>query len=565
MKNKLDGGEAIIEAFRNLGVKYIISSPGSEWSPVWEAMSRQKHDNRPGPVFMDVWHENLAVNMATGYTMMTGETQAVLIHAGVGLLQGAMGMNTAKQSEVPMLVMSGESVSLGEDPDQPMEQQWYGGVSPGGADRLISPLVKWASQVQSAPTLYQSVIRAGEMSRRVPQGPVYLDVALEYMLEDWSPQDDLDEIAATPKKQAASAEVQQFAEDLNAAKNPMIVVENGGRTPEAFNALVRLADTLVIPVIGSRTTAVASFPDDNPMWQGFGNYEPLADADLVFLVEGRAPWFPPSKSVTDGRIVALNENPFKDWMVYQNLQADTYLEGDVATTLDALTSCVESIGIDQKAVDQRRARWTKSHTDYVAARQAERDAASTDGGLNMLSICAAVRDAMPAETIFVDETITHFPQMRAHLPLTQPQCLFKNSVSGLGQGMGLSLGVKLAAPDRPVVLLVGDGSFLYNPIVQALGASKAHELPIIVVVMNNKRYKAMGQGHAKYYGDGVAVEHGFDFGVNIDGPAYQNLGAEFDADGEFADDYEGFKTALKNAKANTAAGRTTIINAVIPE
>jgi len=101
MKNYLDGGEAILEAFRKLKIDYIMSSPGSEWSPIWEALARQKLDNKPGPTFVESWHETLAVNMATGYTLMTGRPQAVLVHAGVGVLQGSMGIHGALQNEYP--------------------------------------------------------------------------------------------------------------------------------------------------------------------------------------------------------------------------------------------------------------------------------------------------------------------------------------------------------------------------------------------------------------------------------------------------------------------------------
>ena len=140
MKNNLDGGEAVVEALRNLGIKHVIMSPGSEWSPVWEALTRQRFENTPGPTYLQVWHETLAVNMATGYTFMTGEPQAVLLHAGVGPLQGAMGIHAAMQSEVPMLVMSGESITLGADSALSVEPQWYGGVSPGGTDKLVAKL-----------------------------------------------------------------------------------------------------------------------------------------------------------------------------------------------------------------------------------------------------------------------------------------------------------------------------------------------------------------------------------------------------------------------------------------
>ena len=95
MRNTLDGGEAILEACRKLGVDYILSSPGTEWAPVWEAMARQIQRGGDGPAFMDCWHETLAVNIAAGYTLATGRLQAVLLHAGGGLLQGAMGIQGA--------------------------------------------------------------------------------------------------------------------------------------------------------------------------------------------------------------------------------------------------------------------------------------------------------------------------------------------------------------------------------------------------------------------------------------------------------------------------------------
>jgi thiamine pyrophosphate-dependent acetolactate synthase large subunit-like protein len=76
MKNRFDGGNAIVEAFHKLGVEYILSSPGTEWAPVWEAMADQIHRRKEGPKLLDVWHETLAVDMAAGYTLATGRMQA---------------------------------------------------------------------------------------------------------------------------------------------------------------------------------------------------------------------------------------------------------------------------------------------------------------------------------------------------------------------------------------------------------------------------------------------------------------------------------------------------------
>ena len=258
MKNYHDGGEAIVEALRNLSVDYILSSPGSEWSPVWEAMARQKVEGASGPTFIDCWHETLAVDMAMGYTAYTGRPQAVLIHAGVGLMHGSMAVLSATQAEIPLVVMSGESTTFGEDPEIAMEPQWYGGVSVGGAHRMIQPLVKWAGQVTHASNIHQAVLRAGEMAQRTPQGPVYLNMSLEAMMQPWSKPDDLRPAAPAPRTQAPRQDIEAVAALARAASNPVIVVEISGRDPAAFHGLVALAESLGAPVISARASTFAT-------------------------------------------------------------------------------------------------------------------------------------------------------------------------------------------------------------------------------------------------------------------------------------------------------------------
>jgi acetolactate synthase-1/2/3 large subunit len=562
MKNYLDGGEAILEAFRKLKIDYIMSSPGSEWSPVWEALARQKLDNKPGPTFVESWHETLAVNMATGYTLITGRPQAVLLHAGVGMLQGSMGVHGAMQNEVPMVVMSGESQSLGEDPDLDIEQQWYGGLTVGGIERFVEPVAKWARAVTSPHTLYESVIRAGEMSQRGPKGPIYLNVALEHMLHDWTPPTAVREVPTAPIVQPRPEDVAKIAELVRNAKSPVIVAETAGRDPAAFAALVELADLLAIPAINGRVNSVANFPTDHPLYLGMSRYKALDDCDLVLLVGGRAPWYPARRRPTAAPIVAIGDNPHKGHMIYQTLHADHYLEGDTAEALKLIIAAIKAGKIDAEAVKARRQRWTREHDSYVAGLKAERDKAQNGGSIDPLSLLGALGETMPADTIYVDETITHSPLLRQHLPQTKAQSFFRGS-GGLGQGIGTALGIKLAARQRPVVLLVGDGSFLYNPIVQALGASQRHELPIIIIVMNNKKYEAMRKGHVHHYPDGASASNDLHYGVTIEGPDYEKLGSHFGFHGQRVEKLGDLKGALQGALAANKGSKTAILNVMV--
>jgi len=198
LKNIQDGGEAILAALRILRVEYIISSPGSEWPSLWEALARQRATGTPGPTYLDCGHETLAVSMATGYTQVTGRMQTVLLHAGAGLLQGSMAIYGARTFATPMLVMSGESSGFGEGNFDP-GPQWYRSLNVvGGPQRLVEPIVKVALQSTSVDTLYHSVARAGELAQRTPCGPTYLCVSMEAMIAEWSRPEAMRAIAPPP-------------------------------------------------------------------------------------------------------------------------------------------------------------------------------------------------------------------------------------------------------------------------------------------------------------------------------------------------------------------------------
>lgn len=560
MKQYCDGGEAILEAFRHLGVDHIIASPGSEWSPVWEALARQKVNQKPGPGYIDCWHETLAVDMAMGYTAATGRMQAVLLHAGAGLLQGSAGVHSALLSETPMVVLSGESISFGEDPALPIEPQWYRALSiVGGPHRLLEPVSKWATQVGNVHTVYEQVVRAGEFAQRPPRGPVYLNVPLEVMLQDWTPPEQPRQIPRAPQTQAAADDIERIARLVATAKNPVILTETVGRDPAAFAALVEFAEAFGIPV-GGRGGAYANFPKDHPLFLG-QHIEPFVkDADLVLLVACKAPWYPPSKKATSGTVVAIDPNPLKGTMVYQVMQADHYLEGDIALSLRALVAAAGRSAGEQRS--ERQARWRQEHDRVAAAERAAEAEAKTAGEIAPLALVGALREAMPGNTAYVEETITHSALLQQHLPWQQPLSYFRAG-GGLGQGLGLALGVKLAMKDRPVAAILGDGSFLYNPVTQALGAAKNYDLPVLIVVCNNKKYRAMQVGHEHHYKDGAAHEADLWHGVHIDGPDYARLGEPFGFPGWRVDKPGALPAAIAAGLKAVADGKSAILDVVL--
>ncbi len=560
MKNYTDGGEAVLEAFRSLDIDYVMASPGSEWGAVWEALARQKIGNAKGPIYLSCAHETLAVGLAIGYTSVTGRMQAVMLHTGVGLLQGAVGIDAANRAGIPMLIVSGEALTYGDQEGFDPGQQWQANLSVvGGPQRLVEPLVKWSNQVSSTATLYQQLVSAGEMAQRTPAGPTYLAVPIETMLNEWTPPGNLRDVPPASRPHAALPEIEKLAGMLAKAKNPVILTESAGREPEGYAALIELAELMSIPVVEGNQSVAANFPRRHPMHQGFGHPPLLQDADLILTIGCRAPWYPPSSRPKNATIVAIDETPFRTHMVHHASHADMFLEGDSVANMRLLSEALRAAGIDDAQVAERTRRWTAAHEKQMDERSAALAEVSGNARIHPMTLMAAIGAALPDETIYVDETITHRGLLLRHLGDRAPGSYIRPA-GGLGQGIGVALGAKLAAPDRPVVAVIGDGSFMYNPLTQSLALSKHAGLPVLIVISNNNAYLAMKKEHQNFYPDGVSTQNDIFYGSEITDLDYEELVKPFGGFGRRVDDPAELSDALTEGLAAVAEGRTAILN-----
>jgi acetolactate synthase-1/2/3 large subunit len=560
MKNRFDGGNAIVEAFRKLGVDYILSSPGTEWAPVWEAMADQIHRRKEGPKFLDVWHETLAVDMAAGYTLATGRIQGVLLHAGSGLLQGAMGIHGAFVAGVPMVVISGESMTYGEQPEFDPGAQWINNLSiVGGTTHLVDSIVKYASVAGSAYTLYESVIRAGELAQRQPTGPTYLSVSTETLMDAWTPPANPRTVPPAPRMLTAPEDIEKLAAQISKAKHPVVLTEGAGQEVETYEALVALCEKFALPVVEKPGALFANFPKNHPLYQGTDIKPFWNDMDLAIVVRARVPWYPPSNRPPKAVIAMVDEAPHNSAMVYQSHQADMYLEGNASQTLRDLA---DAASVDKAAVESRRKELVAAHDAMVEKKSAAQAAARKKTPIDPVWLCASLNAVLPKDTIYIDEVTTHTATLRQHLLWNQPQSLFTRQ-GGLGQGLGLSLGIKLAKPERQVVTLIGDGAFLYNPSLGSLGAARDYNLPIMAVIFNNKKYAAMQGMHQKMYPDGIAAEIDLYHGTHINAPDFVKVAESVGGYGEQVTDPEKLQDALKRGLEANRSGKPAIIDVIV--
>jgi acetolactate synthase-1/2/3 large subunit len=572
----LDGGEAVLRAAADLGVDYIFSSAGSEWAPVWEALARRDAAGRTGPRYLDLTHETLAVAMATGYANVTGRGQVVLLHAAAGLLQGANAIHGALLTGAPMVVCSGESTGYGDALGPDPGSQWYRNLSVvGGPQSVAAPFTKWSNAAADVSVLYGMIKRAGELAAQAPAGPVYLNTPVEVLLAPWQP-------AAAPASAGPAAlvdgpvvngtvvngtvavpsEVEVAVRLLAAAQRPVLAVETAGRDPAAFAALVELAELLALPVVEPQSAVSSCFPRANPLHAG-GELAPLAtDADLVVLLGCRSPWYPPSAKPGNATVLVIDEVPHRPHMAYQVLTADHYVGGAMAPTLRAIIARLSEWGVDEDAVSARRERLTAAHAAAETVRRAAESKAllATEGPVDPVAVAATLRELIGDDALVVDETITHSRVITRHLMAGAPG-RYSYVQGGLGQGLGVALGAKLAAGGRLVVQTVGDGTWLYNPVPPGLMASAQYGLPLLVVVFNNKKYLSMRFNLTRAYPRGSYVRDGSGYGVDLSAqPDAAAVAAACGAAGFTVTTTPELAPTLEKAIATVRAGQTAVVN-----
>lgn len=300
------------------------------------------------------------------------------------------------------------------------------------------------------------------------------------------------------------------------------------------------------------------------MYQGMGEPDYLKDCDVVLTLRARAPWTPPSAKPANAKIVNIDETPFRPHMVHQSLQADIFLEGDAIATLQSLNSIICNRVVEAE-VSKRWEKWSKAHNDMVARNKAiEADGLSKET-ITPIGLCATLSALLPDEAVFVDETITHRPIIIRHLDYRGPRSFYTAATGGLGQGLGLALGTKLARPDCFVVSVIGDGSFMYNPVVQSLTLSKHEEIPIFIVIFNNMGYSAMRKEHHSYYPNGLAANNSTSVGHTITDMDYAELARAFGFYGRKVDRLIELENAIQEGQRAVYNGQTAILNVVLDE
>jgi acetolactate synthase-1/2/3 large subunit len=562
----MSGAEAMLDILRNYNIEYIFASPGSEWPPLWEQLAKQKAQGLPGPQYVNTRHENLAIGMAMGYAKVTGRLPAVLLHTTVGALHGAMALRAAYHEQVPMLVCVGESVGFGEGGGEYVGFQWQRFLADrGGPARMADPYVKWSFGVNTKVVLPGSIHRACQLAMASPQGPVFLSIPFEYLVEEM--------VTTAPSSysmptqpQADPQGLEVIARLLTESRNPVIFTEYAGQQTEGVHKLIELAELVGAPVIESQGPAFVNFPRTHPLHGGFEAAPYLKEADLVALIGVVGPWYPPSAGPKPGtKVVVIDENPVRADMPYWGYASDVCVVGEVVSALGSLVELVkERVGSQREIIEQRKTRWAARNQDRRNMWREEALAARDRKPIDTRWLCSEINQILPPNSVVVEETITSRQAIFRYLDSLQPGGYVSALSGGLGLGMGIALGVKSAVPDQLVVSLIGDGSFNYNPVLAAFGCAQEYHLPTLTVLFNNQSYLSMQLGTQHLYPQGWAVRTETFYGAPIlPHPDYAAIARAYDGYGETVEEPGQIRPALLRAIAAVRAGKAALVDVVL--
>jgi len=498
----LDGtfynSDTIARVLREIGLKYVTLCPGSSFRGLHESLVNALGNRDPEMILC--LHEEHAVAIAHGYARVTGEPMGVIVHSNVGLMHATMAVYNAWCDRMPVVILGGIGPMDSARRRTPID--WLHSVTDQGA--LVRQYVKWDDQPLSPRAAIESILRANQIARTAPKGPVY--VTLDQRLqEDSAAYRNADKPDARRFRAPASpatdpALVSEAARCLVDAEFPVILAGRVSRDERAWAERVRLAETLGAVVLTDLKVA-AAFPTDHVLhgaepaiaFTPDDGVAVLRRADVILSLD----WWDPATLFkqawgeinTPAKVIRCSLDNYihrgwtRDHMGLAPVDLDILAEPD--DVVPRLVAEIERLG-DGAFRDRAAGR-------LAARRSARREPTPVrplDGGpdaIGLWDIGVALREALDGKAYCL---------MRAPLgwhvdalPIRHPlEYLGADGAAGIGGAPGMSVGsaIALRGTGRLPVTVFGDGDYLMG--VAALWSAASTQTPMLVVIANNGGY-----------------------------------------------------------------------------
>ncbi|MGH3185997.1 MAG: thiamine pyrophosphate-requiring protein [Streptosporangiaceae bacterium] len=565
---------AFLEALAEAGVSYIFANLGSDHPGIIEALAQARAEGREDslPRLIVCPHETVALSAAHVYASVTRQPQAVIVHVDSGTQNLGGAMNNAMRGRIPVLVFAGTSPYTIEGELPAGRNEFIHWIQDARDQRgIVRGYVKYDNEIRTGRNVKQLVHRALQIARSEPAGPVYLIGPREVMEEPLEPHA-TDAAKYPPISPAALADevAGEIATALAGARRPLIITSYLGRNPDAVAALVELADLLAVGVLESVPSHM-NFPADHPLHRGYQftttEQNPvLAEADVILVVDSDVPWIHATSRPSPGAVIYdIDIDPLKPEMSMWHIAARRFAAADSRVALGQIARLVRQKKIDTAAVEARRAELAAASRFRWEALQALE--APEPDAITPQYLTACVRELLDGtDALVLTEAITNYQVVADHLRATKPGSLLGSGGGSLGWAGGGAVGASLAIyPERTVVALVGDGSYLFGVPSSAQWVARRYDAPALTIIFDNRGWGAPKFSTLAVHPKGAAAQAD-DFNVSFE-PEVDLPGVARAAGGAYAvtvSDPGELPGVLKDALAVVGGGRSAVISVQLP-
>ena len=476
------------EMLRQLGIKYISLNPGASYRGLHDSIVNYLGNDTPQMLIC--LHEDHAVHVAQGYAKATGEPMACALHSNVGLMHGLMATFNAWCNRAPIIMMGATGPV-----DAPLRRPWIDWIHTAkDQGALLRDYTKWDDEPRSAGAIVETMLRANQMARSEPPGPVYvcLDAGLqEAPIEEDIKIPDVTRFQPSSPPQASQEALKRVADMLLAASNPILMIGRSGRSREAWDNRVRLAEAVGAGVFTNlRNSAV--FPSDHLLHVGrpagritetMRSMVTAADVvlSLNWLDFGGTQRLLTRDSELKGKIVHCSMEEYVHngfgGELFELPMADLKITADHDAFVVQLIEEIESRGISG-SWDGKRVGPDPVSYDNIADRE-------PDSVLQPADIVTALAEVQGKRKISLNRVSSGGvgPAYQFTDPLSY---LGHDGGGGLASGPGTSVGAALAVMDTDwlAVSVLGDGDFMQGNT--ALWTAAKYKIPMLVIISNNR-------------------------------------------------------------------------------
>ena len=509
-----DVGDALVAGFAASGVDHLFFTSGSEIGFFQEATAKARARGQNNPIrLITVPHEHASLNAALGFAAVSGRPAVTAAHVDCGTMHYGGAVHTAARSRLPVVITAGFPPTS------------YAGTLKGGRDEgghlwmqetfdqngIVRNYVKWDHRLtwQDNPGTIAS--RAVQVTRSEPCGPVYLSFPKELTLlpVDGASFPSADRLGI-PRPAAPSAQdADEVARRLIAASHPVVVVSASGRDPATVPALVDLCETLGLAVVDSVQRSYMSFPFRHPCFQA---QAALKDADVVLALEAVVPWVPGRNSPgADAFVVSVGLDPIESRIPTFEFTADLRLASDSLATIRAIAEAARDrlTDKDRERIAERKERLAAGSRAWIGAAEEAARAHAATVPIDRYWAGYRIGAMLDDDCIVFDETLPP-NRFRDYVDRIAPGSYFANPGSSGGWATGAALGAKLAAPERDVIAVSGDGFYMFGTPAPALWSAAHHDAPFLQIVYTNRSYTTGTERIVNNYGaDSYAAKDGF--------------------------------------------------------